>query len=38
MGEEGPDNEVEPLGEEAETEEGYGRAGDEALKAGDEYV
>ena len=38
MGEEGPDNEVEPLGEEAEMEEGYGWAGDEALKAGDEYV
>ena len=38
MGEEGPDNEVEPLGKEAETEEDYGWAGDEALKAGDEYV
>ena len=38
MGEEGPDNEVEPLGEEAEMEEGYGQVGDEALKAGDEYV
>ena len=38
MGKEGPDNEVEPLGEEAETEEGYGQAGDEVLKAADKYV
>ena len=38
MGKERPDNELRFLGEEAEMEEGCGQAGDEALKAGDEYV
>ena len=32
------DDEVAPLGKEGKMEEGCGRAGDEALKAGVEYV